>query len=287
MENKNKTIDELRKEGLKILRENETPALDRDLILSFVTGFNRSYLIAHGEEEVSEDKIKKYNELLDERKKGKPIAYILGIKEFMGRDFTVNEHVLIPRPDTEVLIEETLKKVEEIYPNKEVFKVLDMCSGSGAIGITLALENKKFKVTLSDISKEAMKVAVENARKFNIEKSLNFNIGNLFKNLEGEKFHVIVSNPPYIRKKEVEELMGDVKDFEPHLALDGGEDGLDFYREITKESTSYLVSGGLLVFEIGHDQKEDVEKIMKVYGFKEIKTHKDISGIRRVIEGRI
>ena len=184
-----------------------------------------------------------------------PIKYILGKAEFMGLDFNVKEGVLIPRPDTEILVEEVLKNIDE----NEKLEVCDLCCGSGAIGLSLATFRKNISVDLVDIDNIPKEVTINNIENLSLEGRTNFIQSDLFSNLQGKTYDIIVSNPPYIRNEVIETLMDDVKNYEPHLALAGGEDGLVFYRKIIKESKYYLKDNGILAFEIGHDQGEDVK----------------------------
>lgn len=212
------------------------------------------------------------------RKNGKPLAYILGEWEFYSLPFKVNENVLIPRPDTETLIDEAIGVI------KENDKVLDICTGSGCIAITMAKKCKDILVDGIDISDKALEVARENA-------SLNDVVVEFFKHDALKKFEtheqydLIVSNPPYIPKKDIETLDIDVKDYEPVLALDGGDSGLDFYEAICENFKDSIKDGGHIIFEYGIHQEKDVKKILEKHGFENIKIKKDLCGIYRVIIG--
>ena len=205
---------------------------------------------------------------------GKPIQYIIGRQEFMGIDFIVNENVLIPQPDTEILVEKTIKILNEyIKP-----KVLDLCTGSGAIAVSIAENIKEAEVYASDISNEALDVARTNDK----QNKIKFINSDLFHNIE-EQFDVIVSNPPYIKTEEIKTLSKEVQN-EPKLALDGGQDGLYFYREIINQAHKHLISKGYLCLEIGEDQKEEVVNLIKTSQmYTNIKTYKDLGGNDRVI----
>lgn len=212
-----------------------------------------------------------------------PLQHITGEQEFMGLTFHVNEHVLIPRQDTEVLVEEGLKKI------RPGISVLDMCTGSGCILISLEQLSKKdysgWKCSFMgvDISEKALLKAEENAKLH--KATVKFQQSDLFEKVEG-KYDLILSNPPYIRTSVIEELEEEVRGHDPYLALDGKEDGLYFYRKIIEESRKFLVSGGWLLFEIGHDQKEDVCSLMKEAGYSEISSKKDLAGLDRVVMAR-
>ena len=204
-----------------------------------------------------------------------------------GLDFYIEEGVLVPRGDTEVLVEYIIKYIEEEYGEKEL-NLLDIGIGSGAISLSIANYCKNSRVLGIDISSTAIKVANINKKRFNLS-NVDFYRGNLFQALEGlnmeGQFNIIVSNPPYISKKDIESLDIQVKDFEPRLALDGGEDGLDFYRKITGESKDFLTDGGLLIYEIGYDQGDLVKSILYKEGFQDISIIKDLQGHDRVVMG--
>lgn len=223
--------------------------------------------------------------LIQIRKNKMPIKYILGKCEFMGMDFIVKPGVLIPRPDTEILVEEVIKYIKE----KGLTQICDVCTGSGAIGISIAEFIKEALVTLYDISEDALAVAKLNIERFKLSKRINIEHSDLLQVAinKHKKFEVIVSNPPYIKKEVIPTLMEDVKGYEPFIALCGGEDGLDFYRRITKESILVLEKGGLLAFEIGYDQKEAVTDILLKSGFNNIECIKDLSGNDRVIKATL
>jgi len=202
----------------------------------------------------------------------------------MGLDFFVKEGVLIPRPDTETLVEEII----ELCKNKsEQINILDIGTGSGSITVSLAKYIENSKVMSFDISDIPLEVGKINAINNEVDNKIEFVKSDVFSAIEDteKQFDVIVSNPPYIPKKDIETLHTQVKDYEPYNALEGGEDGLDFYRQITKESIDYLKQGGILAYEVGHDQAEDVSEIMKSYGYTKIYKKKDIQGIDRVVIG--
>ena len=226
-------------------------------------------------ESVSEKCRQEYEELLSRRSRRIPLEHLIHETEFMGLPFYVNEHVLIPRQDTECLVEEVLSVCE----GKDV---LDMCCGSGCIGISLAALGRCKSVTLADISEEALKVSEKNA--FRNDVSVNILHSDLFSEITGT-FDVIVSNPPYIPTKDIEELMPEVRDFEPRLALDGAEDGLLFYRSIIAESRRFLEKEGILSFEIGYNQGESVSALMEHAGFQNVVIKKDLAGQDRVVFG--
>lgn len=267
---------------------SETPVLDAELL--FIRAMeaagelvSRTKVAAGLELEIPEgveDNLIKYAEL---RASGKPVQYITGEQDFMGISFHVTEGVLIPRPDTEILVETILEMLKD---RQDEVKFLDLCTGTGAIGISILHHMKNAKGVLADISEIAYKISQENAFRTGVSPRCIILKGDLFEPLGEMKFDLIVSNPPYIKTCEIDDLMCGVKDFEPHLALDGGTDGLNFYRKITIESKEYLNAGGILAFEIGYDQGNDVEKIMSKSGYEEIKLVKDLAGHDRCVIGR-
>ena len=274
------TLKEAYEYGQKRLIEAEVDdaVLDAWYLLEHVTGISRTLYFLRMNEEMNEKNLVQYKECLEIRAKHIPLQHITGVQEFMGLEFQVNEHVLVPRQDTEVLVEETLKVLE---PG---MNVLDMCTGSGCIIISLMKFAKAISGTAVDISEDALKVAKRNAEK--LEADVTFIHSDLFEEVN-ETYDVIVSNPPYIRTAIIEELKEEVKFHDPFLALDGKEDGLYFYRKIINESTDYLKQNGRLYFEIGHDQGEDVKKLMEEAGFVEVVVKKDLAGLDRVVCGML
>lgn len=275
------TYAEIYRQGVTALETAEVPeaALDARLLLEYVCNTDRNTLLVHGDREVTEEEANQYNELLATRSKRIPIQQIMGAQEFMGLEFEVNEHVLIPRQDTEILVEEVLKHLHD------GMRILDMCTGSGCILVSLLHYSNDCNGVGADISKEALEVARRNAGKLlPKEKAVEFIHSDLFEKVSG-KFEVIVSNPPYIRPDVIETLMPEVKEHEPMLALDGGVDGLDFYREMVSSGKAYLAGGGMLFFEIGYDQGEDVKTLMEQAGFVEVNVVQDYAGLDRVVYG--
>ncbi|CEH32676.1 Release factor glutamine methyltransferase [Romboutsia lituseburensis] len=268
----------------ELIEISDTPRLDVELLLQKALGnVDRIYIHINLSKELTKDQYDLFLEMIKDRINGRPIAYIVGNREFMGLDFFVKEGVLIPRPDTEPLVEEVI----ELCNEKNSVEILDIGTGSGAITISLAKYIKNSKVTSFDISDIPLEVGRQNAINNGVEDKTIFIKSDLFSAIKNKeiKFDVIVSNPPYIPKKDIETLHTQVKDYEPYNALEGGEDGLDFYREITKQSKIYLKSNGILAYEVGHDQAEDVSKIMSDNGYTKIYTKKDIQGIDRVVIG--
>lgn len=251
--------------------------LDARLLLEDVCGTNRNTLLAHPEYEVPEEQYRRYQDVIHRRKKHVPLQYITGVQDFMGLNFKVSEKVLIPRQDTEVLVEEVMKHLHD------GMSVLDMCTGSGCILLSLLHYSNDCAGTGADISNEALKIAQENAEALQLKPVLLQS--NLFEQIEGS-FDVIVSNPPYIESAVMETLMPEVRDNEPWIALDGGADGLYFYNKIIEESKKFLNGGGHLFFEIGCNQAEAVSKKMILEGYQDVTVKKDFSGLDRVVYGR-
>lgn len=253
--------------------------LEAELLLSFTLGVDREYILINRDREISEDDVKRYDDILRMRKSGIPYQYIVGKKYFMGLMFNVSPSVLIPRNDTEILVEEALKRL------KRGDIVLDIGTGSGAIAVSIA-KYKDVKVYAVDISCKALEIAKGNAAINDVSDRVVFIESDLYSSLPGDiKFDLIVSNPPYIRSCDIEGLQKEVKK-EPLIALDGGADGLMYYRRIVKDSADYIKAGGTLAFEVGYDQAIDVKNILINGGYSEIEIAKDLQGIDRVVIGK-
>lgn len=268
------TISELIKKGMiELKNENiEEPKLKARLLMQYVLNQTRQYVIVNDMEQLEKNKEKQYLEEIKILKKGVPIEHITHQKEFMKLNFFVDKNVLIPRQDTEILVEEVIK----IAQKTNAKKILDLCTGSGAIAVSLAKYLPQSEITAIDISNEALKIAKKNAISNNVENQITFVNSDMFTNLNEEKFDIIVSNPPYIKTNVIEKLDIQVKN-EPYIALDGGKDGLDFYKKIINESYRYLKYKGYLCLEIGFDQKIDVielientEKFVNTYSKKDL-----------------
>lgn len=259
---------------------------DAWLLLSLVSGLNRTEYLMKSSDEAGEKIVRAFYEKLERRVKREPVQYIAQSAPFYGYDFYVDSNVLIPRLDTEVLVEHTIRIAKEMCAGRESeeLRILDMCTGSGCIILSVydKLKERKIKASAfaSDISEGALNVAKKNAALLNAD--VTFFQGNLFENVEG-KYDIITSNPPYIRSEVIEGLEPEVKEFEPMLALDGYEDGLYFYRKIVAESTMYLHDGGYLIMEIGHDQGADVSDICRKNRFVNVEVIRDLAGLERVV----
>lgn len=259
----------------------EEAALDARLLLEAVCGTDRNDLLVHGEQPVAPEAEEKYRNWIRQRAEHIPLQQLTGEQDFMGLTFSVNEHVLIPRQDTEILVEEVLKELHD------GMRVLDMCTGSGCILLSLLHYSNDCEGLGVDLSAEALEVAGRNVLKvLTPEKAehAHFLQSDLFEKVEG-KFEIIVSNPPYIASAEVEKLMPEVRDHEPRMALDGTEDGLYFYRRIIEEAGKHLVSSGMLFFEIGYDQGQAVSELMRTEGYCEVQVVQDYAGLDRVVLG--
>jgi len=277
------TYRECYEKGSRILNEAgiEEFTLDARLLLEAVCGTNRNDLLVHGEQPVEPEAEEKYFGWIGKRAGRIPLQQLTGEQDFMGLTFTVNENVLIPRQDTEILVEEVLKELHD------GMRILDMCTGSGCILLSLLHYSNDCEGLGVDLSAEALEVAGRNVLKvLTPEKAehAHFLQSDLFEKVEG-KFEIIVSNPPYIASAEVDRLMPEVRDHEPRMALDGTEDGLEFYRRIIAEAGQYLVSSGMLFFEIGYDQGQAVSELMREHGYREVQVVQDYAGLDRVVYG--
>ena len=277
------TYQECYEQGCRTLQAAgiEEAALDARLLLEAVCGTDRNDLLVHGEQPVAPEAEEKYLNWIRQRAEHIPLQQLTGEQDFMGLTFAVNEHVLIPRQDTEILVEEVLKELHD------GMRVLDMCTGSGCILLSLLHYSNDCEGLGVDLSAEALEVAGRNVLKvLTPEKAehAHFLQSDLFEKVEG-KFEIIVSNPPYIASAEVEKLMPEVRDHEPRMALDGTEDGLEFYRRIIAEAGQYLVSSGMLFFEIGYDQGQAASELMREHGYREVQVVQDYAGLDRVVLG--
>lgn len=275
-----RTLKELLLWGSERLEEAhiEEAKLDAWLLLEHTTEISRASYYGNPDAVVSQEKEQIYRGYIEERATHIPLQHITGVQEFMGFHFQVNEHVLVPRQDTEVLVEEVL----EVLQAGE--RVLDMCTGSGCILLSLLKICKGTTGTGVDISREALAVAQKNAEQLGV--MAHFQESDVFENVRG-RYDVIVSNPPYIRTSVIEGLHQEVKLHDPMLALDGKEDGLFFYRKIIQEAGAHLCRDGRLYFEIGHDQGYDVAELMEDAGFKDVYVKKDLAGLDRVVSGHL
>ena len=287
MKQKISTLQTIYREGKEQLELSGVPDADLDAwyLLEFVTGISKARYYGNPEAGMEEEEVLRYQDVIRQRAERIPLQHITGEQEFMGFSFRVNEHVLIPRQDTETLVEEALGVL------KPKMEILDLCTGSGCILLSLLKLGEKqgiagLKGTGADISREALKVAKENGRWLEIPgDQLAWVRGDLFEKLEGP-FDLLVSNPPYIPSGELSGLQEEVRLHDPALALDGHEDGLYFYRRIAAEAGKYLRDGAFLMLEIGWDQGEAVRGLLEAAGYQEVEVKKDLSGNDRVVRGR-
>lgn len=278
---------ELRRNGRKKLIENniEDAIIKADILIQFVLNMDKMQLIINQEDEVSKENENIYLTYIEQVISGKPVQYITNEQEFMNLKFYVDENVLIPQPDTEILVEEAIKTIDEIRPKKNI-KVLDLCTGSGAIAIAIKKyaedAKKQIEVYASDISEEAIKIAEKNAKRNDVH--INFILSDMFQKMQEKDFNIILSNPPYIETQTISSLSKEVQ-YEPHMALDGGEDGLEFYRVIAENAHEYLNENGSVLLEIGYNQKKKVMQIFEENKkYSNIRCIKDLSDNDRVIK---
>lgn len=290
-------VKEMLTMGEKQLMDSDIADATRDckILYCYMMDIPFSKIILEYQEVLQDRLCDKYFELIDRRSSGEPVQYIMGSQEFMGLEFIVNENVLIPRQDTETLVEDALEIIntgtlrgEDMDVKRKEWDILDLCTGSGAIGVSLARIANKVNVTCSDISEGAIKVAKENAQKHGVAKSMKFEQGDLFKpfskHFRKQKFDMIISNPPYIKSSIIPTLQKEVCEHEPISALDGGESGLDFYERIVSGVGGHLRKGGVLLLEIGHDQGEAVSGLLSRNGdFTSIRVLKDLANRDRIV----
>ena len=288
MKQRTLTLTQLYRDGVKRLEEAGIgeAALDAWYLLEHVTGISKAGYYADPERAVSGEAAKIYDAYIIERSKHIPLQHITREQEFMGYSFYVDEHVLIPRQDTEILVEEAMGMI------RPGMRILDMCTGSGCILLSiLKMERERYRIsdldgTGVDISGEALAVAEKNRERLGVEAT--FIQSDLFEGISGEKkYDLIVSNPPYIRTSVIEELQEEVRFYDPYIALDGKEDGLFFYRRILAQAETHLKPQGWLMFEIGHDQGGSVSELMKMAGYDQVIVKKDLAGLDRVVSGRL
>ena len=290
-------VKEMLTMGEKQLMDSDIADATRDckILYCYMMDIPFSKIILEYQKVLQDRLCDKYFELIDRRSKGEPVQYIMGCQEFMGLEFIVNENVLIPRQDTETLVEDALEIIntgtlrgEDMDVKRKEWDILDLCTGSGAIGVSLAGIANKVNVTCSDISEGAIKVAKENAQKHGLAKSMKFEQGDLLKpfanHFRKKRFDMIISNPPYIKSSVIPTLQREVCEHEPLSALDGGESGLDFYERIVSRVGSHLKKGGVLLMEIGNDQGEAVSGLLSRNGeFTSVRVLRDLAQRDRIV----
>lgn len=270
-------------DSCNILKENgiENPMQKTKIAIANILNMPKEYLSIHDDEEVNKTKIIEINEAISKLSQGVPVQYIINKQEFMKLNFFVDDNVLIPQPDTEILAEESINILKN--EENEKLKILDLCTGSGCIGISIAKYVSNTRVHVSDISFKALQIAKYNAERNMVHKRMKFIESNMFEEIKPSKYDMIVSNPPYIETEIIETLDIEVQN-EPIMALDGGDDGLRFYRKIAKNAFQYLRKDGYLCLEIGYNQKNNVIKILEETGeYKNIYSKKDLLGNDRII----
>ncbi len=263
-------------------RGNDSARLDVELLLGRVLGLDRIGLILHSEKPLSAPELGRFRELFKRRRAGEPVAYLLGEREFFGITFKVDARVLVPRPDTECLVEVALERTRG---RSMLGRALDLCTGSGCVAIAFARNRPTWQVTASDTSEDALAVATDNAHRTGAIRNLRLLHGSLFTPVSGERFDLITANPPYIPAAEIAELPADVREFEPRLALDGGPDGLDIVRQIAAQALDQLTPGGLLALEISADQGPRTLRILEQHGYVDLQLARDLGGRDRVVSG--
>ena len=270
--------------GIEILARNniQDARIDANLLLEHVLNVDKIYTLINSNELLTEEDYNKYNKLIEVRAKGKPLQYIIGYQEFMGLSFKVDENVLIPRQDTEILVIEAIKCIK----NNNIINILEIGTGTGCIPISICHNCSEVHATTVDISSKAIDVAKRNAIINNVDDRIEFCKSNLLENIDGSlEFQLFISNPPYIKSTDIDSLMKEVKEHEPIGALDGGKDGLYFYREISKQIKNRTQKRSYVYYEVGYDQAIDVMNILEALEFTDIKTYKDLAGINRVVSG--
>ena len=262
----------------------ESPRLDAELLLGSVLDLDRVGLIRDATRPLSNEELSQFRELIKRRRRGEPVAYLLGHREFYGLDFRVDPRVLIPRPDTETLVETALEVTQATALSG---RHLDLCTGSGCVAIAFAKQRPTWEVTATDVSQEALGVARENALRLGTIHNTSFVLGDLFAAVDAETpFDLVTANPPYISRAEYDSLDAGIRDYEPRLALWGGDDGLDLIRSIARQARRHLSPGGVLAVEIGYDQGPRAESLLADAGFDEVRIRQDYGRRDRVVSGR-
>ncbi len=263
-------------------RGNPSPRLDAELLLGKVLGVDRVRLVLEANQPLAPKELGEYRELIRRRRGSEPVAYILGRREFYGHSFKVDRRVLVPRPDSETLVEAALERTK----SRSMYgRAVDLCTGSGCIAISFAKARPTWRVTGTDVSEDAAALASENALRLGAVFGFGVVTGDLFAPVRGQRFELVMSNPPYIPSAEIATLDADVRDFEPRLALDGGADGLSLLSRIVSEAPSRLEPGGVIALEVAYDQAARVEALLVAAGFENTLRHRDYGGHERVVTG--
>jgi release factor glutamine methyltransferase len=259
------------------------PRLDAEVLLAFALGETRIKLVIDRDRPLAPDDLARFRELVKRRRAHEPVAYLVGVREFYGRPFRVDARVLVPRPDTEALVDAALQRTAHVSMS---LRALDLCTGSGCVAITIARERPTSHVHATDASEAALAVARENALRLGAY-NVSFARKDLFEGIDAARFRVdlVVANPPYIATAEIADLAPDVRDHEPRAAIDGGKDGLDLIRKIVEGAPAFLVAGGTLALEVGAGQAPEVARLVSARGFASVAATRDYAGIERVVAG--
>jgi len=280
----NRTIKEAQQWASSFLKKHniEQAELEAEVLMKTLHNWERSQLFLHWDDKITSDTARRLEDWVERRVQHEPLQYIIGTQSFFGREFIVNESVLIPRPETELLLEKVFQEIDQQWQDQPI-DVVDIGTGSGAIAITMALEKKNATVHTVDISQPAIGTATKNADK--LKAKVKFHYGSLLEPIiqQDMKVDLIISNPPYIPSKDVLTLMVEVKDHEPILALDGGEDGLNFYRQIIEQSKQVLKHPGIIAFEIGINQAADIKELLLKAGAFKVEITDDLQSIPRIV----
>lgn len=265
-------------------RNLSSPRLDAELLLTNALGIDRVRLVIESERALNDTELGLYRSLIQRRRTGEPIAYILGRREFYGLSIAVDRRALVPRPDTETLVEVALERTR----SRSMYgRALDLCTGTGCVAVAFARSRPTWRVLASDVSSDAAGLAWENARRHGVTFSLGVVEGDLFAPVAGQRFELVTANPPYIPSAELAELAPDIRDFEPRLALDGGPDGLDVVRAVIRGALSHLEREGVLAVEIGYGQAASVRALFEQAGFRDIDVRRDYGGVERVVSATL
>lgn len=268
--------DDFRAKGI------ESPRLEAELLLAYVLGVDRMRILLDQDRPLTPDELARFREVIKRRRAREPVAYIRGEREFYGRVFRVDRRVLIPRPDTEILVETALRRTQHIAMSG---RMLDLCTGSGCVATTFALERPTWQVTGTDISEGAIEVARDNAHRLGAIWNVRWLVGDLFEPIGDERFDLVTANPPYIPASEAPQLSPDIREHEPHLALFGGDDGLSISARIIREAPRHLRKRGVLAMEVGAGQADEVASLFEKAGFVEVEKARDYGGHERVVSG--
>jgi release factor glutamine methyltransferase len=278
------SLRELYNQGREAIRQSgiENPELEASVLLAKAFNIEARDIYAHPERQLGPEEVEEFNRLLERRIRREPMAYILGEKEFYSRSFSVTPDVLIPRPETEILVEEALKILENFTSPW----IIDVGTGSGCIAVTLGCERRDARIFATDISYEALLIARKNSERHGVSQGVSFVRSDLLSCFKDKSFDLVVSNPPYVKGSDYVSLDRDIRDYEPEISLLGGEEGIDYIKGIIFQSKRALKKGGWCIIEVGVDQSGRVTEMFEEAGFKDISLTRDLSGVERVIKGK-